>query len=1187
MQKFYFSCLLLFVTVICHSQINGYTFSSTTETYSEVSGGTILGGSSIDEEVFNNSTNGASGPVTGTGFPIGFNFVYRGNTYDAFAVATNGYIVLGSGSFTIGNSYTAIATTTSTGFENVVAGFNQDLDGTATSELSYQTTGSAPNRSLVVQWKNFVRWNASTTVVNFQIILKETSNTVIFQYGAMTGTTTNYEVQVGLKGASNQDLHNRTSTTSWANSARGTTSSSTISFNNTVSPPPGLNYTFTPSNCNNPTDITFTNTLNSATFNWQAPGAGGDTLKQYQWELRTSGVPFSGATGLSQSGNTSLTTVTLNGLTPQSGYTFYVRSTCLGGSNSGYAIKAITTRANDHCSGAVTLTVNNNLNCTSVYTDSTTIATESQPGCVGSADDDVWFKFTATNASLVIKLFNKSGAGGTTNTDLVFQIFSGTCGSLTSLACTDTPDSTVVSGLVVGNEYFVRVYNYTAIGYTKFDICIGVLPPAPANDDCIGAILLTPSSSNTCTTPTTGSTIGATPSTETPPSCSATGVNDDVWYKFVATSSTHSIQITNAANTTAVSVYYGACGGLTQVSSACASTTALANSLTIGETYFVRVYTTSASVGIYNQFSICIGSDPINDDCGGAISLNSSSATCTGTAGSTVGATQSSDAAPSCSATGRNDDVWYTFVASSTSQIITISNASSTTAAALYTGACGGLSQVSGACGSGGTTVSNLTVGQTYFVRVYSTSSTATTFSTYVICVTIPPANDECSGAISLSSSSMSCSPTTGSTFGGTPSADAAPTCSATGRNDDVWYSFAASATSQVITVSNASSTTAAAVYTGVCGGLTQITGACGSGGTTVHNLTVGETYFIRVYTTSSTVTTYSTFNICVTTPPPPPANDDCGNAVTMTGITNGTTVGATQTMAQEACGTATATFANDVWYKFTASANGDATLNVTNVASDFDAVVMVYSGACGALTNIGCADGPAGGGSETVSLTSLVAGQVYYARVYSFNAINGAFSISVTGTALPVSISNFKGSRNNNVNVLTWTTVSEQMSKGFELQRSIEGMNFSPITFIASKALSGNSNTLLSYSFVDEKAIAQTNYYRLKQVDVDNKATFSPVVVLKGQQKAGLVLQALYPIPANSNITAIIENSVREKINISIVDMYGKQVKSLVKVLEAGTNNIAVDVNGLATGSYVFKVSGLHGTIINRFIKN
>src|SRR5690606_11537085 len=117
--------------------------------------------------------------------------------------------------------------------------------------------------------------------------------------------------------------------------------------------------------------------------------------------------------------------------------------------------------ANDDCANAISLTVNPDLNCGSVTAGHTAGATQSMAAtpCFGTPDDDVWYSFVATSTSHAILLSNV-----TNSTDMYFQVLSGACGSLTSVVCSD-PNSTTLTGLTVGNTYYIRVYTYGSGNY--------------------------------------------------------------------------------------------------------------------------------------------------------------------------------------------------------------------------------------------------------------------------------------------------------------------------------------------------------------------------------------------------------------------------------------------------------------------------------------------------------------------------------------------------------------------------------------------------------------------------------------------------------------------------------------------------------------------------------------------------
>lgn len=456
-----------------------------------------------------------------------------------------------------------------------------------------------------------------------------------------------------------------------------------------------------------------------------------------------------------------------------------------------------------------------------------------------------------------------------------------------------------------------------------------------------------------------------------------------------------------------------------------------------------------------------------------------------------------------------------------------------------------------------------------------------------------PPANDDCANAIVLTASGTAlCGTTVSGTTASTTasSGTTAPSCSAAGINDDVWYKFVATATTHKITITNFIYTMAAAVYTGSdCNSLTQVSGACLSGGPNVPGLTIGATYYVRVYTTSSTVTSVSNFDICVIVPL---ANDDCAGALSIspyTGQVNGTTVNATQSQPAESCAGSTGEANDDVWYKFTTLQAGSATFTMSNVSSALDPVMIGYSGTCGSLTSIGCVDATFSGSGETLTLTGLAANTTYYFRIYGYDGAGteGTFTITASGTALPVTLTNLRGEKQGNRNILSWTTQSEQNNNGFELQRSADGVNFTNLGFIASKAINGNSSSPISYDFADETPFASNSYYRLRQLDKDGKATVSSVVIIKGLKPVKLEI-TIYPNPAKSVLNVLLSTPVNNNINLMITDLEGKTLINKPAKLVTGDNNILVNISGLASGTYIIKTVCSNGceTGISKFVK-
>jgi hypothetical protein len=446
----------------------------------------------------------------------------------------------------------------------------------------------------------------------------------------------------------------------------------------------------------------------------------------------------------------------LTGLAP--GTTYYIRvysnANASGQGTFTICTTTVVPPVNDNCAGAIDLTVNPTTACT-ISTSGTTVgASQSQAGCIGTADDDVWYTFTATSTTHTVTMTSSVFDG-------VIQVFSGTCsGALTSLGCIDNTngtgtETTTLTGLTIGTVYHVRVYSYfNGAGYQgTFSICI-TTPVIPSNDNCSGAVVLTPASSCLATS---GTTAGATQSQA---GCAGTA-DDDVWYSFTAASATQTITVTPETLYDAVfQVFRGGCGALSSIG--CVDDTAGANietstltGLTIGVTYYIRIYSFYGITTDQGTFTVCVTTPtPASDNCGtaAALTVNPSTSCSTTTSGTTVGATQSQ---VGCSGNA-DDDVWYTFTALGASHTITVTPGTMNNAVfQVFSGSCGGtLASIACINATGGanaetTTLTGLTPGMLYYVRIYSNGAAAQT-GTFTICITTPCAPGSGTGITSL-----------------------------------------------------------------------------------------------------------------------------------------------------------------------------------------------------------------------------------------------------------------------------------------------------------------------------------------------------------------------------------------------------------------------------------------------------
>jgi hypothetical protein len=166
---------------------------------------------------------------------------------------------------------------------------------------------------------------------------------------------------------------------------------------------------------------------------------------------------------------------------------------------------------------------------------------------------------------------------------------------------------------------------------------------------------------------------------------------------------------------------------------------------------------------------------------------------------------------------------------------------------------------------------------------------------------------------------------------------------------------------------------------------------------------------------------------------------------------------------------------------------------------------------------------------------------------------------ITISESALPVALFDFTASAQKNDVVLKWATATEANASHFEIEHSIDSKNFVQIDKISA---AGNTSTTQKYNTTHVNPSAGVNYYRLKQVDLDNKFVYSSI---KSVQFAELDIK-VYP------------NPVKDELNISLPagleysDLRMKILNSNGSVVEEGkisNTEISLDWKNFTPGLY------------------
>ncbi len=674
---------------------------------------------------------------------------------------------------------------------------------------------------------------------------------------------------------------------------------------------------------------------------------------------------------------------------------------------------------NDDCSGAVLLDPNTDCDFDLAPMGTTVGASASGIGSCFPDANDAWYSFVATATAHSLQVFDVYTPNIPGHQDFFLEVFSGACGGLQlqHQYCVEMYygiENIRIGDLAPGNTYYIRVGN-PAQRPIYFRICMGNLVNSPANDACADAIALAVSADETCASTETGTTANA--SNSPLPPCNNCFPNEDVWYTFKATAVNHVVtlsEVTDIFNQQLyrvfVSAYSGVCGALVysgREAQVIGQGTLYLNKLNIGQTYYLRVFADFNNPSYPVNFKICVNTPPppANDNCTDAqtVAAEADYYNYTATPGSLNGATPSGTG---CEGTVASD-VWYQFTATSPTHRIMV-NANAAFGAEMFGGDCSSLQSL--VCKTGNLlalTATNLSVGATYYYRVYNSSPTELLFNTYVLTLPPPPVNDDCANAEPLVSNpdANTCDALTeGNTLGATSSQK---DCGGVDDTHDVWYSFVAGSVSHLLAVTETNTLLGSyehfgyEVYGGDCGNLSSL--VCRQYPLDSYDpiflgsLVPGATYYLRIF---SKFGDNHTFSICLQTLPPPPPNMDCAQALQLVSTPvpdcSLAVAGNTAGVAVETAATCYYQSGNSLWYSFTAI-NSTHVVEINDVQQYyFSSVgywVELYEGDdCGNLGYVGCFIN-----DSKFFLNNLVPGKTYYLQWISGLASRHAFNLCLS----------------------------------------------------------------------------------------------------------------------------------------------------------------------------------------------
>ncbi len=183
--------------------------------------------------------------------------------------------------------------------------------------------------------------------------------------------------------------------------------------------------------------------------------------------------------------------------------------------------------------------------------------------------------------------------------------------------------------------------------------------------------------------------------------------------------------------------------------------------------------------------------------------------------------------------------------------------------------------------------------------------------------------------------------------------------------------------------------------------------------------------------------------------------------------------------------------------------------------------------------------------------------------------------------TPLPVELLSFEGEATKAGVLLSWVTASEKDNDRFEVERSADGKMFALIGSVKGK---GTTQAKQTYSMRDTKAAAGTQYYRLKQVDLDGTFEYSKVIAVENGQMTAASKMVVAPNPVSGGQFTVALNSA-EAAQLQIMDMNGRMVYN--QNVAQGTREVNLNAQNLnlRSGMYIINLKSNTATSNAKFI--
>ncbi|HTR29779.1 MAG TPA: choice-of-anchor tandem repeat GloVer-containing protein [Puia sp.] len=208
------------------------------------------------------------------------------------------------------------------------------------------------------------------------------------------------------------------------------------------------------------------------------------------------------------------------------------------------------------------------------------------------------------------------------------------------------------------------------------------------------------------------------------------------------------------------------------------------------------------------------------------------------------------------------------------------------------------------------------------------------------------------------------------------------------------------------------------------------------------------------------------------------------------------------------------------------------------------------------------------------------------YTKLLDFTGPNGAgpgtCGLLIPGQLqiLPLRIVRFAGLLTGSGRVLNWTATETGSGGWFELERSVDEVNFAAIDSVAAEGgadAGGAEESSASYAYTDDVALpgVKVAYYRLKMTNANQEVSYSNIVAIELGTGGGDSLQLINTAVHGTAFLQYTSAGASGTLNVRVVGMNGALWIQQVLPVSAGVNSYSINTTALPKGMYVLQAAG------------